>query len=454
MSAGKPKSLTIILAAALLLVASCDKPTSAPASQTGKKCPALVRLSKSALRELRATLDKLDKEIAVAKKARSQLAGGLVLRLIDTRLETLRLTRALLRQRIHASEAGVALTYTFASKRHPVPPPDSTLRDGLEAEIKNTKAQIVAAELEASKYAGGLVLALIHTRLETARVTLAFLQLRALANRYGIPLGDISTLAPASALRPKSPTKRPEAPLPLPEPKSEKLAPEKLAALKLALRKRLIGLPLTYDKVEDQITIVDNSPEEAIAVVIVIEGKKLLPPILQLRYKGENWIFARRIVIRAGAKKYEWDKIPFQRDTLGGGKVSERAAVPIIGPVRDALFALAKVGGGTLRLDGSKANHDIQISAATAKTLAAMVDLQHKLRLAVDNSVTLDALLPARTLLSKLGDCQSLFKCAKSNKKTDKPQLEFVTHCLSLSTKTPDEYYKLSDTLCPMPGAK
>ena len=131
---------------------------------------------------LRGELASVKQEITEAEKKDSTLAGGLVKALVETRLEILKTTEALIQQRVQAIEAGAKIEVTIQGSK-----PDSKLAQELEAEITKQKEQLEEARRDAARYSGGLVGAMKSATVATAEQTLAMLQQRYLAAKYGLP---------------------------------------------------------------------------------------------------------------------------------------------------------------------------------------------------------------------------------------------------------------------------
>lgn len=132
--------------------------------------------------ELKGELESVRAEIAAADEKNAALAGGLVKALVETRLEILKTTEALLQQRIHAIEGGAKVEITVGGSD-----PDPDLAEALEAEIAEQKEELEEARKEAARYSGGLVAAMKSATVATAEQTLAMLTQRYLSAKYGLP---------------------------------------------------------------------------------------------------------------------------------------------------------------------------------------------------------------------------------------------------------------------------
>jgi hypothetical protein len=210
------KSYGIYFAPILLFVIACQG-----AQRNDPQTLAKVEELKKELATTRAEIDS-----AVAKD--NELAGGLVKALVSVRLEILRTNEALIQQRINALESGTPIKIQIVGT---TPDPNETL--SLEKEIQLKRDELTAQKKDADRYSGGLVLAMKMSTIATTENTLAMLEQRRLAAKYGLSYmvsnkGDV-----------KSPSEKTQAK------KQQNLLPsEELIAVKL-INKR-------YNKVEYQ----------------------------------------------------------------------------------------------------------------------------------------------------------------------------------------------------------
>jgi hypothetical protein len=175
-------TLTAALATALVTVVNTQPPAAKPAPSSATQ-----------LQQLAADIASVERDIRSAETETAQYSGGLVKSLVDLRLATLRQTRALLDQRLKAGSHAVSLRYTVDGKVLQAP----TDLAGVESEIAATKASIEKQQAEAEKYSGGIVLAMALSTLATSRQTLAMLEQKRLAIKYGMPqfIGFAETIA-------------------------------------------------------------------------------------------------------------------------------------------------------------------------------------------------------------------------------------------------------------------
>jgi len=192
-----------------LTVQASPKAPPKPPSPTSAAPGASATPPKVVSGQIAAETKKVDAEIIEAETENAKYAGGLVKALIEARLGTLRQTRAMLNQRAAAADLNITITYR-ADGRVFVPPPDAREQvASLEGEIARKKQEIAAQKADADQYSGGLVQAMKLTTVATSESTLAMLEQRRLALKFGLPqyLGfqsgeATSTIAPARPVAP------------------------------------------------------------------------------------------------------------------------------------------------------------------------------------------------------------------------------------------------------------
>jgi hypothetical protein len=136
---------------------------------------------------VKAEIVTVDAQIGEAEAENAKYAGGLVKALVESRLATLKQTRALLAQRAAAADLNVAIRYTANGKPFTLPDGAAAALPGIEAELEGMKSKIAAAEAEAARYSGGLVLAMSLSTIATMRQSQAMLEQKRLAVKYGLP---------------------------------------------------------------------------------------------------------------------------------------------------------------------------------------------------------------------------------------------------------------------------
>ena len=124
------------------------------------------------------------REIGDAEAEGEKLTGGLIKVLIEARIETLRLTAAMLKQRIAALETGAVL----APVKIPSTAPDPDLAASLKQEIDAQEAKIAKTKSDADQYSGGLIRVQLLAAEATQAQTLAMLEQRYLSAKYGLTI--------------------------------------------------------------------------------------------------------------------------------------------------------------------------------------------------------------------------------------------------------------------------
>lgn len=107
--------------------------------------------------------------------------------LVESRLATLKQTRALLAQRATAGDLNVSIRYTVDGKPFTLPDGTAAAITAVEAELEANKSKIAAAEAEAARYSGGLIQAMALSTVATMRQSQAMLEQKRLALKYGLP---------------------------------------------------------------------------------------------------------------------------------------------------------------------------------------------------------------------------------------------------------------------------
>ena len=158
-------------------------------------CAAQISPEKTA--QLNADIESVKAQIQEAEAEDAKYSGGLIKSLIAMRLETLRNTLAMLDQREKSWAHGIAVKYTVGGDVYS-PPPDKDQRLAtINEELKTTETKIEAHKAKASRYSGGLVLAMTLSTLATTEQSYAMLDQRRLGLQYDIP--QYSLKAPAVA---------------------------------------------------------------------------------------------------------------------------------------------------------------------------------------------------------------------------------------------------------------
>ncbi|WP_372930642.1 hypothetical protein, partial [Shewanella putrefaciens] len=174
MSGLKRKTVGMVLLS-LVLLSACD--------MQKKLTPEELQQVSS----LKQELQKVDTEIGIEATELAQYSGGLIKNIKQVRLETLKLTRDIVNQRIQAIESGAKVTITV-----PVTQPSIERATALLSEIDQAKAQLAVAKENASRYSGGLVAALSLSTVATQEQTLAMLEQQYLVAKYGLSFAPLT----------------------------------------------------------------------------------------------------------------------------------------------------------------------------------------------------------------------------------------------------------------------
>jgi len=138
----------------------------------------------------------LKDEINDAKANTEKYAGGLLSILASVQLETLKSTKSMLEQKKKGFQRYIPITYTVDGKGYSPPANKGKLLEELTIDIDKAKEELSKAELESSKYGGGLLGVLSLTQVATSNNTLAFLNQRRLLLKYDIPYYNIVPAPP------------------------------------------------------------------------------------------------------------------------------------------------------------------------------------------------------------------------------------------------------------------
>ena len=143
------------------------------------------------LADLKQDLDQTNQEIDNATKDDAQYTSGLIKSLIRMQLETLKINKALVEQRILTLETGAPMTIVVNATS-----PDPVKAEELANEIETQKAKIESTRAEANKYSGGLIQALALSTLATEEDTLAMLEQQYYIAKYGLSMPTLPTATP------------------------------------------------------------------------------------------------------------------------------------------------------------------------------------------------------------------------------------------------------------------
>jgi len=178
----------LVIAVALAMLA-CQKrePSTTTQPTTTGSMPAESQLDPDAASSLKTDIAELRSEITATEAESARYSGGLVKALVESRLQTLRQTLAMLEQRDKAFTFGLRLRYMVDGKPFQLPTDIKQQLPELEQELRENESKIRDQEQEVAKYSGGLVQALSLSTLATMKQTQAMLNQRRLAVKYELP---------------------------------------------------------------------------------------------------------------------------------------------------------------------------------------------------------------------------------------------------------------------------
>lgn len=166
----------------LLMLSTCILLAASPVLAQESTAPSAATPVQPSPSELAAEIASLDKEIAAAESDASSYDEGLIQGMVKFRLETLRLTRAVLQNRMAAQEGGATVEITVLGGQ-----PDKELADRILSEIEAQNKVIEEAKQEVKKTGGaGLIGTLAVSRLETEKMNLAVLRASWYRAAYGV----------------------------------------------------------------------------------------------------------------------------------------------------------------------------------------------------------------------------------------------------------------------------
>lgn len=142
---------------------------------------------------LSADLEDIRKRIAQAEVEDQKYSGGLIKSLIQSRIAAMRITYALVEQRIKSIETGARMTIEAPSTK-----PDPALAASLDSEASAQRLKIEQARVDADRYTGGLIKAQKESTIATMESTLAMLEQKALISKYGLGLPSAAATSPST----------------------------------------------------------------------------------------------------------------------------------------------------------------------------------------------------------------------------------------------------------------
>src|SRR2546422_7491620 len=117
-------------------------------------------IARERVEALKKDLEVIAAQIKATEAEDARYSGGLIKALVGARLAILRHTHAMLDQRAKSWMWGVGLRYTVDGKGFLPSPGDTAQAKALDQELAVLRGRLAAQEVEASRYAGGLVQAM------------------------------------------------------------------------------------------------------------------------------------------------------------------------------------------------------------------------------------------------------------------------------------------------------
>lgn len=152
--------------------------------------------------QLDADLADLRRQISAALDDEKEYPGGIINHYIKLRIQILKSTESMIQQKRLAALRGITMVYRDDLPRLPT---DLAAGEAHERDLAKAQDDLRAAELEASRYHGGLMKSVAEMRATTARATIAFIEQQKLLRRYGIPMPSLVQSNPITNDSPKLP---------------------------------------------------------------------------------------------------------------------------------------------------------------------------------------------------------------------------------------------------------
>ncbi len=144
---------------------------------------------------LRVDLEDIRKRIAQAEVEDQKYSGGLIKALIQSRIAVMRITDALVEQRIKSIETGARMIIETPSTK-----PDPAVVVSLDGEASAQRLKIEQARVDSDRYSGGLIKAQKESTIATMENTLAMLEQKALISKYGLGLPTAAATSPSTVV--------------------------------------------------------------------------------------------------------------------------------------------------------------------------------------------------------------------------------------------------------------
>lgn len=133
----------------------------------------------------------LDKDINETQIASQKYSGGLILTLINMRLETLKSTKTMLEQKSKGLNRFIPVSYSIDGQEYLPPANKDILLQDLEKDMKHLKNKLAEAEKKSNRYSGGLLKVTHLMEAATIQNSIALLEQKELLLKYDIPYYSI-----------------------------------------------------------------------------------------------------------------------------------------------------------------------------------------------------------------------------------------------------------------------
>jgi len=143
----------------------------------------ISRQDREKVLELKHEILQIDNEIKDAQERLSKFEEGSVAALIESRIEILKTTKALIGKRIAALQAGVNIKYDVKAIN-----PDADKANQLKDELKKVNEKLAKSKIELENYGGGLMGAKKYSQIATREETAALLEQKYLILKYGLAM--------------------------------------------------------------------------------------------------------------------------------------------------------------------------------------------------------------------------------------------------------------------------
>jgi len=148
----------------------------------------------------------LEQQIKDTRIESEKYAGGLIKVLLDSRIQILEHTKAMLEQRLVAGNYRVKISYVVEGKEHVPPVNKDEILKNLESEALGVTQEMGKAQEEGDQYKGGLIRVMKLSTVATYQQQLAMLEMKRCALIYDIPLFAFEEESTTPAKGPTVPT--------------------------------------------------------------------------------------------------------------------------------------------------------------------------------------------------------------------------------------------------------